>query len=267
MRGLFIEICVLILLSRFCFSVLPRLQNRGPSIFISQILEIKNRGNFPKMKFDIVTIFPNIFDGFINESLLARAQTKGIIKIGIHNLRKWTSDRHQTVDDKPYGGGVGMVLKVEPIYKAVQAISKSFRLKASVSRPKASKARVILFSPRGKKFDQKMAQRLAKYDQLILICGRYEGVDERVVKYVADEVISIGDYVLTGGEVAAMTIIETVSRMIPGFISKQESAHKSDHAQYTRPETYKIGNKNLPVPKVLLSGDHKKIADWRKKHS
>ena len=244
------------------------------------------------MKFDIITIFPKIFDGFISESLLARGQKKKIIKIDVHNLRKWTTDRHQTVDDKPYGGGVGMVMKVEPIYKAVKTIMKSFRLKASGrsdseghqtrmrSRPKASKTRIILFSPRGKKFDQKTVRRLAKYDQLILICGRYEGVDERVAKYVADEVISIGDYVLNGGEVAAMAVIEAVSRMIPDFISKQESAHKSDHAQYTRPEEFKSQTTNHKsqkineskkqiwrVPKVLLSGDHKKIEEWRRRNT
>ena len=238
------------------------------------------------MRFDIITIFPKLFKGFVSESLLARAQTKKIIKIGVHNLRKWTKDKHKTVDDKPYGGGVGMVMKVEPIYKAVKTIMKSFRLKASGlsdsespqtrmrSRPKASKTRVILFSPRGKKLDQKTAKRLAKYDQLILICGRYEGVDERVAKHIADEVISIGDYVLNGGEVAAMATIEAVSRMIPGFIAKQESAQKFDHAQYTRPEEFKArqqatSNKqqDWKVPKVLLSGDHKKIAQWRKKHT
>ncbi|MBI2063233.1 MAG: tRNA (guanosine(37)-N1)-methyltransferase TrmD [Candidatus Yanofskybacteria bacterium] len=219
------------------------------------------------MRFDIITIFPKIFDGFLNESLLARAQKKGIIKINVHNLRKWTKDKHQTVDDKPYGGGVGMVMKVEPIYKAVETLRKSFRLKASGSRPKASKTRVILFSPRGKRFDQKTVKRLAKYENLILICGRYEGVDERVAQYVADEVISIGDYVLNGGEVAAMAVIETVSRMIPAFIAKQESAQKFDHAQYTRPEVFELGKKKIAVPKVLLSGDHEKIAEWRNKHS
>ncbi|MBI2063907.1 MAG: tRNA (guanosine(37)-N1)-methyltransferase TrmD, partial [Candidatus Yanofskybacteria bacterium] len=138
-------------------------------------------------RFNIITIFPKIFDGFLSESLLARAQKMGIIKINVHNLRKWTKDKHKTVDDRPYGGGVGMVMKVEPIYKAVKALGRK------------TKSRVILFSPRGKKLDQKIAKRLAKYENLILICGRYEGVDERVAQYVADEVISIGDYVLNGG--------------------------------------------------------------------
>ncbi|MDO8686939.1 MAG: tRNA (guanosine(37)-N1)-methyltransferase TrmD [Candidatus Berkelbacteria bacterium] len=203
------------------------------------------------MRFDIITIFPNLFDSFKNEALIARAQKKRIIKINTHNLRKWTSDNHKTVDDRPYGGGVGMVLKIEPIMKAVKAIKKL-------------NARVVLLGPRGKKFDQKTAKRLAKYGQLILICGRYEGVDERVADYVADEVVSIGDYVLNGGEVAAMAIIEAVSRMIPGFIAKQESAQKFDHPQYTRPEIVEINGKKRKVPKVLLSGNHKKIEEWRK---
>ncbi len=210
------------------------------------------------MRFDIITIFPNFFENFIQEAILSRALKKKVLEIEVHNLRKWTIDGHQTVDDKPFGGGVGMVLKVEPIYKAVKEIKP---------KVKGKKAKVILFSPRGKKFDQKMAQKFAKLDQLILICGRYEGVDERVAEYVADEVVSIGDYVLSGGEIPAMTIIEAVSRLIPGVIGKQESAEKFDHAQYTRPEIFKIKNKQLAVPKVLLSGDHKKIEEWRKKHS
>ncbi len=215
------------------------------------------------MQFDIITIFPNIFDGFLTESLLARAQKKKIIKISIHNLRKWTNDKHQTVDDKPFGGGVGMVLKVEPIYKAVLSI------KGQVLRNTKSKqnGKVVLFSPRGKKFDQTIAKKFAKLDQIIMICGRYEGVDERVAEYLADEVISIGDYVLNGGEVAAMVMTETVSRMVPGFIAKVESAIKPDFPQYTRPEIFKLDKKTLGIPKVLLSGDHKKIAEWRKKNS
>src|SRR3989344_5837569 len=209
------------------------------------------------LRFDVITIFPNLFEGFKNETLIARAQKNKLIKINLHYLRKWTNDRHQTVDDRPYGGGPGMLLKVEPIFKAVKEIQ-------------GSKSRVILFSPRGKKFDQKTAKRLSKYEQLILICGRYEGVDERVAEYIANEVISIGDYVLNGGEVATIVVIEAVSRMIPGFIAKQESALKFDHAQYTRPEIVEIKKggkiKRLKVPAVLLSGDHAKIEKWRKKH-
>ena len=214
------------------------------------------------MRFDIITIFPNFFENFLNESILAQAQKKKIIKINVHNLRKWTDDRHNTVDDKPFGGGVGMVLKVEPIYKAIKGIKLKYKIKKL--KPKT---RVILFSPRGKVFSQNSAKKYSKLDQLILICGRYEGVDERVAKYIADELISIGDYVLSGGEVPAMAVIETISRLIPGVVGKKESAEKFDHAQYTRPEIFEKNGRKLRVPKVLLSGDHKKIAEWRKKHA
>ncbi len=155
-----------------------------------------------------------------------------------------------------------MVLKVEPIYKAVKEIK---------TKAKNQKVKVVLFSPRGKKFDQKMAKKFAKLDQLIMICGRYEGVDERVTECIADEAISVGDYVLSGGEVPAMMVIEAISRLIPGVIGKKESAEKFDHVQYTRPEVFetKTGKKikKLAVPKVLLSGNHKKIEEWRKRHT
>ena len=218
------------------------------------------------MLFDIITIFPKIFDGFLTESLLARAQKKGLIKIRVHNLRDWAKNKHRTVDDKPFGGGPGMVLKIEPIYKAVQYSKSKFK-----SQNLKSKRRVILFSPRGKTFTQADAKRLAKYDQLILICGRYEGVDERVAEYLADEVISIGDYVLSGGEISAMVVIEAISRLIPGVVGKKESVEKLDFPQYTRPEVFEIKEgkkiKKLTVPKVLLSGNHQKIAEWRKNHT
>jgi tRNA (guanine37-N1)-methyltransferase len=221
------------------------------------------------MRFDIITIFPNIFDSYFKESIIARAQKLGKIKIKIHNLRKWTTDLHQTVDDRPYGGGIGMVMKVEPIYKAVKDIKKKSKIKSQMSK-------VILFSPRGKKFDQRMALRFAKLKQLIMICGRYEGVDERVAKFIADEVVSIGDYVLMGGELAAMVVIETVARLIPGVLGKpqllKERIAKNkgfiEFPQYTRPEVFSP-KKDIKwkVPKVLLSGNHKKIEEWRKKHS
>lgn len=179
---------------------------------------------------------------------------KPLLTINIHNLRKWTKDRHQTVDGRPFGGGVGMVLKVEPIYKAVQSVKKT-----------GKKVKVILFSPRGKKFNQRMAQKLAGLNQLILISGRYEGVDERVAKHIADETVSIGDYVLSGGEVPAMAVIESVSRLLKGVVGKEESAQKFDHPQYTRPEVFEIKDKKLRVPKVLLSGNHEKIRQWRDK--
>ena len=232
------------------------------------------------MKFDIITIFPDLFSGFLGESLLARAQKKKLITIKTHDLRKWTIDKHKTVDDRPYGGGAGMVLKIEPIFKAVVSI------KGKVVRGK--KIRTILLSAKGKTFTQKNARRLSKYEQLIFICGRYEGVDERVAKHVADEEISIGNYVLFGGEVASMVIIEAVSRLLLGVVQKEESvknesfsdkeAKEKEYPQYTRPEIFvpKISSKvkvvsskvkSWKVPDVLLSGNHKKIQEWRKRNS
>ena len=207
------------------------------------------------MRFDIITIFPNIFDSYLKESLIHRADKKGIIEIKIHNLRDFVIGKHKKVDDRPFGGGPGMVLMFEPIYKAVSKF-KSSRLKK----------RVILFSTRGKKLNSTTAKRLAKYNQLILICGRYEGVDERVAKYVADEEISIGDYVLSGGELAALVLIETVSRFLTGFLGKYESLEeiKGSYPVYTRPETVKIRGKKLSVPKILISGNHAQIRKWRR---
>jgi tRNA (guanine37-N1)-methyltransferase len=214
------------------------------------------------MKFDIITIFPKIFDSYFSESIIKRAQKNDLIEIKIHNLRDYTRDTHRTVDDTPYGGGAGMVIKVEPIYKAVRF------LKSKVKSQK-SKVRTILFSAKGRKYTQKEAGRLAKYDQLILIGGRYEGVDERVAKYIADEEISIGDYVLTGGEIPAMALVDSVTRLIPGVLGNAESLKEESHSQkgvleysqYTKPEKFN----GWKVPKVLLSGDHKKIKDWRAK--
>lgn len=217
--------------------------------------------------FDIITIFPEIFNSFLKESLIARAQKKGLIKIRVHNLRRWTKDRHKTVDDRPFGGGLGMVLKVEPIHKAVKDIKSSKRSRGAT--------KVILFTPRGKKFNQKTAYQLSKLNQVILICGRYEGVDERVAKYIADMELSIGDYDLMGGELPAMVTIETIARLVPGVIAKtrllEERITKEkgfiEYPQYTRPEVFspKKGV-SWKTPKVLLSGHHKKIEEWRKKH-
>ncbi len=224
------------------------------------------------MQFDIITIFPEIFKSYLNESLIARAQKKKLIKVNVHNLRSWTNDNHQTVDDRPFGGGLGMVLKVEPIYKAVRT------LKSKIKNPK-SKTKVILFTPRGEKFNQKLAYKLSKLDQIIFICGRYEGVDERVAEKIADMEISIGDYDLMGGELPAMIMVESISRLIPGVLGKEallkERITKSggfiEYAQYTRPEEFKVKGqnskvKNWRVPNVLLSGDHKKINEWKESH-
>ncbi len=231
------------------------------------------------MKFDIITIFPEIFNSYFKESIINRAQKKRLISVNIHNLRDYTRDPHKTVDDRPFGGGRGMVLKIEPIYKAVQSLK---------SKAKSQKPKVILFSPRGKKFNQKLAYQFSKTDRLILICGRYEGVDERVAKHIADEIISIGDYVLMGGELPAMVVVETVARLVSGVLGKSEllkeripSKSKGfiEFPQYTRPEVFavpaearktKAGARKKVywrIPKVLLSGHHKKIEEWRKKHS
>lgn len=229
------------------------------------------------IKFDIITIFPQIFDSYLNESLIARAQKKKLVKIVIHNLRDFTNDNHQTVDDRPFGGGLGMVLKIEPIFKAVKKLKAKASAKGGI-RPPAKKTKTIVFTPRGKKFTQKMAHRLSKLDQIIFICGRYEGVDERVAKHIADMEISIGDYDLMGGELPAMVAIETISRLVPGVLGKEallkERLTKGggfiEYAQYTRPEVYKVYKVNKVeswrVPKVLLSGNHKKIEEWKKAH-
>ncbi|MBI2033655.1 MAG: tRNA (guanosine(37)-N1)-methyltransferase TrmD [Candidatus Liptonbacteria bacterium] len=204
-------------------------------------------------------MFPKIFDSYLKESLIARARKNKIIEIKIHDLRDFAIGKHKKVDDRPFGGGPGMVLMFEPIYKAVEAAKgKALRAKA--------KKRVILFSTRGKKLNSATTKRLAKYNQLILICGRYEGVDERVAKHVADEEISIGDYVLSGGELPALVLIETVSRFLMGFLGKYESLEeiKGSYPVYTRPETIKIRGKKLSAPKILISGNHAQIRKWRR---
>ena len=214
------------------------------------------------IQFDIITIFPDIFDSYFKESFLKKAQDKKLIKIKIHDLRKWAKDSHRTVDDKPFGGGFGMVMKVEPIFKAAKELRKK-------------DSKVILFSPRGKKFNQKQASDFSKIKHIIMVCGRYEGIDERVAKKIADFNLSIGDYVLMGGEIPAMTVIETVTRLIPKALGKEgflkERVVKKgfiEQEQYTRPEVFepKKGEK-WKVPKVLLSGNHKEIEEWHKKHS
>lgn len=215
------------------------------------------------LKFDIITIFPDIFDSYLQESFIKKARESGKIKVNIHNLRDFTKDKHRTVDDRPFGGGLGMVLKLEPIYRALKKIKPG------------KKGKVILFTPRGKKLDQQLAYKLSKLDRIVMICGRYEGVDERVAKHLADLELSIGDYDLMGGELPALVAIETLTRLIPGSLGKPEFLKERiaknkgfiESAQYTRPEVF-IPKKGIkwPVPKVLLSGDHKRIMTWRQKH-
>jgi tRNA (guanine37-N1)-methyltransferase len=225
------------------------------------------------MRFHIISIFPEMFDSYLGESLFKRAQKAKIISARAYNLRDFTDDRHNKVDDRPFGGGPGMVVKIEPVYRAVRFLES--RIQNSASRSgKKKKMRTILFSTRGKKLDAKTAKRLSKYDDLILICGRYEGVDERVAEHIADEEISIGDYILSGGEIPALVLMESVSRFVPGFLGKEESLEEVNGSfrTFTRPEIFfpkpssrrKSGSSSWKVPKVLLSGDHKKIEEWRK---
>ncbi len=212
------------------------------------------------MQFDIITIFPDIIKPYLKEGLIGKACKKNYLKVKVHDLRNFSSNKHRQTDDTPFGGGGGMVMKAEPIIKAVERV----RIK--------EKVRVILFTPRGRRFNQKKATEFAKYEQIVMICGRYEGVDERILKYVADEGISIGSYVLMGGELPAVIVVETVSRLVKGVVGKEnflkERQQKEaflEYPQYTKPEKIIIKGKERTVPAVLLSGDHKKIKEWKDK--
>lgn len=208
------------------------------------------------MKIDIVTLFPKMFAGPFAESIVARAQKKGFVEIKIHNLRDWATDKRGTVDDRPFGGGVGMIMAVDIVDRALTD------LKLKIGN---CKLKIILLTPQGQTFNQKLAGQLSKLDHLILICGHYEGFDERI-RQLVDAEISIGDYVLTGGEIPAMVIVDAVARLIPGVLEKPEATKNEsfsdsllEYPQYTRPAEFK-GSK---VPEILLSGDHQKIAAWR----
>jgi len=228
------------------------------------------------MTFHIITIFPRIFDSYFNESIIKRARKNKLIDIKIHNLRDWTTDKHKTVDDAPFGGSAGMVIKIEPLYMALQAIKSQIpnpKFQTN-SKFKIQNSKLILLSAKGKPWNQQTAKKYSKLDNIVLICGRYEGVDERITKFI-DEEISIGDYVLTGGEIGAMGIVDSITRLLPGALGNVDSAKNESHAipgvlehpQYTRPEVFQINKKSLKVPKILLSGNHKKIEEWRKEHS
>jgi len=205
------------------------------------------------MRIDVLTLFPGMFTGPLDESILRRARQSGQLDLRIHNLRDWAHDKHRTVDDRPFGGGPGMLLKPEPIFEAVESL-------------RTEKSRVILLSPAGRLFRQEIAQELAKESHLILICGSYEGVDERVRTHLVDDELSIGDYVLTSGALPAMVIIDAVTRLLPGVLGDEQSAEEEsfsdgllEYPQYTRPAEYR----GLRVPEVLLSGNHEEIAKWR----
>jgi len=212
------------------------------------------------MKIEIVTLFPQMFEGFLEAGVLGRAIKNKILEVKVHDLRKWAWNNYGAVDDKPFGGGVGMVIRVDAVDKALTKIGKRGK-------------RVIALSAKGKSFDQETAERLAKEKSLVLVCGRYEGFDQRILDNLVDETISVGDFVLSGGEVGAMTVIDAVTRLLPGVLGKDESSQDESFAdndgkreveypQYSRPEIYK----GMRAPKVLLSGDHKKIEEWKEKN-
>jgi len=211
------------------------------------------------MRFDVLTLFPNMFSSPLRESILGRAIEKGFIEIRMINIRDFALDKHQVVDDTPYGGGQGMVMKVEPIARAIECV-----------KSQDASARTIYLTPQGKPFNQDKARQLSSHSHLILLCGRYEGVDERVRELFVDEEISVGDYVLTGGELAAMVLIDAVSRLIPGVLGSDRSAEEDsffdsllEYPQYTRPFNFKGSS----VPEVLLSGNHSAISLWRRKEA
>ncbi|MGH9571537.1 MAG: tRNA (guanosine(37)-N1)-methyltransferase TrmD [Candidatus Angelobacter sp.] len=235
------------------------------------------------MKFEIITIFPDFFRGPLDYGIVRRAREAGLIKISLHDLRAFTTDRHRTVDDRPFGGGEGMVLKPEPLFRCVESLGvpeRSLRVRGEVAEA------VILLSPQGQVFTQAMAQQLAALDRIVMICGRYEGVDERVAEALADREISVGDYVLSGGELAAAAILDTVTRLVPGALGNEASARQEsfseaprpgvegldstcasggllDYPHYTRPAEFR----GMAVPEVLMGGNHEQIRRWRRQRA
>ncbi|MBT0663215.1 tRNA (guanosine(37)-N1)-methyltransferase TrmD [Geobacter pelophilus] len=211
------------------------------------------------MKFDVLTLFPDMVAGPLNDSIIGRGIERGLIELNLWNIRDYAVDRHRTVDDSPYGGGAGMVMKVEPLYSCIETV-----------KAKRPEARVILTSPRGVPFSQEMAKELAGLTELIIVCGRYEGIDERVTELCIDQEVSIGDFVLTGGELAAMVIVDAVGRLLPGVLGCDDSSVEEsfsdgllEYPQYTRPPEFH----GLKVPEVLLSGNHQEIAKWRRQQA
>lgn len=226
------------------------------------------------LRVDIVTIFPEMVEPYLSGSILGRGQKAGLLELRAHQLREWTDDKHQTVDDRPFGGGPGMVMKVGPIHRAL--VDLKVRKKDGAATAAAKKTCVILTSAKGKTFTQADARRLAEYERLVFVCGRYEGIDERVAEHLVDEELSIGNYVLTGGELAALVMTDAIARLRPGVLGKEASLDAESHTiegvleypQYTRPETYAV-KKGVEwrVPEILLSGDHKVIRKWRDEQS
>jgi tRNA (guanine37-N1)-methyltransferase len=233
------------------------------------------------MRIDIITLFPEICHAPLNESMMKRAQENGIVDIHIHNLRDWTTDKHHVVDDAPFGGGQGMVMKPEPIFAAVEDLRSTTQKTPNAQRPTSNvlrsrienrESKIILMSPAGRRFDQQTARELSQESHLIIICGHYEGVDHRVIEHLIDLEISIGDYVLTNGAIAAVVLVDAIVRLLPGALGHERSAVEDSFSfessaveapQYTRPAEF-LGWK---VPDVLLSGNHAKIAKWRKEQA
>ena len=209
------------------------------------------------MKIDVLTLFPAMFAGPLDESIIKRARLKGLLDLKIHDLRDWTHDRHRTVDDRPFGGGPGMLLKPEPLFEAIESLQRE-------------KTRVILFSPAGRQFDQAIARELAQQEDLLLVTGHYEGFDERVRETLVDDELSIGDYVLTNGALPAMVVVDAVTRLLPGALGDDESSHDEsfsagllEYPQYTRPADFR----GMKVPEILLSGNHAEIEKWRREQA
>jgi tRNA (guanine37-N1)-methyltransferase len=223
------------------------------------VMDLKNKHEFLiSLQFS-----PEIFDSYINEGMIGRAIKSKKIKIKAHNLRDYTNDKHRKVDDSPYGGGAGMVMKAEPIIKAIKAVTKR----------REKRAKIVLLSAKGEKWTQAMAKKYSKLKEVVFVCGRYEGVDERIMDFI-DEEISIGDYVLTGGELGALVMIDSIARLLPGVLGNEESSQDESHSapgvleypQYTRPEDLTVNKKHYKVPEVLLNGNHQLISEWREKH-
>jgi tRNA (guanine37-N1)-methyltransferase len=214
------------------------------------------------MRFDVLSLFPEMFSGYLSQSVLRLAIERGLVDVRLHNIRDWSKDKHHSVDDRPFGGGPGMILKVEPVVECVEAVQ------AAADAP----GRLVMLTPHGRRLTQPIVEQLAGQSRLLLLCGRYEGFDDRVRQILEPDEISIGDYVLGGGEVAAMVVIDAVARLVPGVLGHEESAKQDsfsgddrwlEYEQYTRPREYR----GLSAPEVLLSGDHERIAAWRREQS
>jgi tRNA (guanine37-N1)-methyltransferase len=232
------------------------------------------------MRIDIVTLFPEVFSNILNTSIIKRAQEKSLVTINVHNLRDWAKDQHKTVDDRPFGGGAGMILKVDVLYSAITQLKAKAEKEThkKITTQDVNKYKTILMDPAGATFNQRKASQLSKLEYLLIVCGHYEGIDERVKEHLIDEEISIGDYVLSGGEIPAMVIVDAITRLLPGVLKKTDAISNEsfqpiklskakglvlEYPQYTRPAEF-LGWK---VPKVLLSGNHKEIENWKKKES